>query len=268
MKVIAITGVSSGIGLETAKRLVSQGHIVYGLSRTKIEEKGITSLQVDVVDQTAVLNAFAQIYQKEGKLDCVINNAGMGISGSIEDSLSEDVEYLFKVNFLGVFHTAKAAIPYLRTTGGGKIINIGSVAAVLPIPFQAFYSSSKAAINAFSDALATEVAPFKIQISTVLPGDIKTGFTKSRRKNVHDNPVYKSRIEKSIAVMEKDEQNGMPAAYAAKVIAKLVNKKRIPLYKTIGFKYKVFVFLIRLLPNKLRNNIVGSIYGFKKEDKK
>jgi short-subunit dehydrogenase len=265
MKVIVITGASSGIGLSIAQYLCSKGHKVYGISRTKVHEKNIKSIQADVTNEDQLIEAYQEIFDIEGRIDVLINNAGMGISGSIEDTSQADASYLMNVNFMGIFNSTKIMLPFMRESGGGKIFNMSSVAAKLSIPFQAFYSSSKAAINSFSEALANEVAPFKIQVCSIMPGDIKTGFTKNRKKNDIDNPVYGERVEKSVSVMEKDEQNGMDPEIAAKVIHKMILKKRIPLYKTIGFKYKVMVFLAKLLPAKLVNHIVGSIYAFKKD---
>lgn len=267
-KVIIVTGASSGIGLTVSKYLADQGHHVYGISRSKTFEKNIRSIQADVTNIDQMMEAYQEIYDIEGRIDVLINNAGIGISGSIEDTQSEDVLDLFHVNFMGVFHSTKVVLPFMREGKAGKIINISSVASVLSIPFQAFYSSSKAAINAFSSALSNEVEPFGIDVCVIMPGDIKTSFTKNRRKNEIINPHYEKRVDKSVAVMEKDEQNGMDPEVLAKVIAKLIRKKRMPLYKTIGFKYKVFVFLEKILPRGFVNHIVGQIYGFKKGIKK
>lgn len=264
MKVIVVTGASSGIGLSIAQFLCQKGHSIYGVSRSKIHEKNIKSIQADVTDFDQLKAAYQEIFELEGHIDVLINNAGMGISGTIEDTSSEDAAYLFNVNFMGVFNSTKAVLPFMRESGGGKILNISSVASKLSIPFQAFYSSSKAAINSFSEALANEVAPFKIQVCNVMPGDIRTGFTKNRKKNAVDSPEYKNRVDQSVTVMEKDEINGMDPISAAKVVNRLVRIRRIPLYKTIGFKYKVIVLLAKLLPAKLANHIVGSIYAFKK----
>jgi short-subunit dehydrogenase len=265
MKVIIVTGASSGIGLSIAQYLGNKGHHVYGISRSKHFDKSIRSIQADVTQFDALKAVYQEIYDIEGRIDVLVNNAGMGISGSIEDTSFEDASYLMNVNFMGVFNSTKAAIPFMRSSGGGKILNVSSVAARLSIPFQAFYSSSKAAINAFSEALANEVEPFKIQVCALMPGDIKTGFTKNRKKNAMISEHYGERVEKSVGVMEKDEQNGMDPEIAAKIVHRLVNKRRIPLYKTIGFKYKVIVLLAKLLPSGLANRIVGAIYAFKKD---
>ena len=265
MKVIVVTGASSGIGYQMASFLGQKGHHVYGISRSKLHDKHVKSIQADVTEYEQLKKAYQDIYDLEGKIDVIINNAGMGISGAIEDTTTEDANYLMNVNFMGVFHSTKAAIPFLRKSGGGKIINISSVAGRLAIPFQAFYSSSKAAINAFTEALDNEVSPLGIQVCSVMPGDIKTGFTKNRKKNAYDSECYKNRIEKSVGVMEHDERNGMDPIVAAKVIDRLVSKKRVPLYKTIGFKYKIFLFFHRILPSKWMNHLVGVLYAFKKE---
>ena len=264
-KVVVITGASSGIGLELAQLLVKKDCIVYGISRSKIHDKFIKSIQADVTDYEQLKNAYQDIFEAHGRIDCLINNAGLGISGSIEETSIEDAKYIMDVNFMGLFYSTKAMIPYLRKSEKSKIINISSVAGKLAIPFQGFYSSSKAAVNAFSESLRIELSPFNIDVCSVLPGDIKTGFTKHRRKNQNESELYQNRVEKSLLVMENDEHNGMDSLYAASVIYKLIKKRKLPLYKTIGVKYKVFVFLQKILPSKLVNSIVGSIYGFKKE---
>ena len=263
--VIIITGASSGIGLSIAQHMCRNGHRVYGISRTKLHEKNVRSIKADVTKYEELKEAYQEIYDIEGRIDVLINNAGMGISGSIEDTPPIDALYLMNVNFMGVYHSTKAVLPFMRQSGGGKIFNMSSVAAKLSIPFQSFYSSSKAAINTFSEALANEVAPFNIKVCTLLPGDIKTGFTKNRQKNAETSECYKNRVEKSVAVMEKDERNGMDPEKTAFIIARLMKKKNMPLYKTIGFKYKIFVLLHKFLPSKFANYVVGQIYAFKKE---
>ncbi len=268
MKVIIITGISSGIGFSIAEHLCKKGHKVYGVSRSKVHEKNVFSIQADVTNFEQLKQAYQEIHDQEGRIDVVINSAGMGISGSIEDTSTEDASYLYNVNFIGTFHSIKAAIPLMRAAGGGKIINISSVAGRIAIPFQAFYSSSKAAINNLTEALDNEVSPFGIQACAVMPGDIKTGFTKHRKKNPVNHPSYDKRVDKSVAVMEQDEQDGMEPEYAARVICKLIKRKKIPLYKVIGFKYKLIVILAKWLPSTWVNKVVGSIYGFKRQSSK
>lgn len=264
-QVVIITGVSSGIGYDLATFLTEKEYIVYGISRSTVNIPGVTHLPGDVTDEEKMQAVIKEIFEKEGKIDILVNNAGMGISGSIEGTNTKDVKNIFNVNFIGAFITIKAILPYLRQQNYGKIINVGSVASEFAIPFQAFYSSSKAALKTFGEALHNEVSPYNIKVCTILPGDIKTNFTKNREKNIDEIDAYKTRVLKSIAVMEKDEQKGMTVRYASKQIYKVIKKKRIPLQKTIGNEYKLLLFIKRLLPIKLVNNLIGKIYGFKKE---
>ena len=181
--VIVITGASSGIGFETAKVLSLKGHKVYGLSRRVLSCEYFTSLPCDISNYARTNECFKEIYEKEGRIDVLINNAGMGISGAVEYTKEEDIKKIFDINVLALVNACKLVIPYMRAQGGGKIINVSSVASFVPIPFQAFYSVTKSAVQQFSYALRLEVKPFKIGVSVVCPGDTKTGFTSARVKD-------------------------------------------------------------------------------------
>jgi short-subunit dehydrogenase len=260
--VVIVTGASSGIGKAICDLLGSKGHLVYGLSRRKVHESTFTSMQVDVTNKDEIIKAFETIYEKEQVIDVIINNAGMGISGSIEDTECIDAKTMFDVNFFGSFEVIQVALPYLRKQKQSKIINITSLAGEFPIPFQAFYSASKAALNNFSWALQNEVKPFGISVCALMPGDVKTGFTSQRKKNTQTTIEYGARVKKSVSVMEKDEQNGMPPIEIAKKVQTLIKKKRMPIQVTVGFKYKVLLFIKRLFSPTFVNKILGSMYGF------
>ncbi len=261
-KVVIITGSSKGIGAAAAKMFKENGFTVYGFSRGGFTAEGINSVICDVTDTQSVKNAVSAVIAKEGRLDLLINNAGMGISGAVENTADRDAEYIFNVNFFGAFRMIKECIPHLRETKG-RIINISSVAASLCIPFQAFYSSTKAAVDALAFALIPELKPFGIKVTNILPGDTKTSFTEARRKGESaDNGVYGDRIARSVAVMEKDEQNGMPPEAVAKAVLKAALKKRPPVYKAVGFKYKLFMLLNKILPKKFVIFVIGKLYGY------
>ena len=149
----------------------------------------------------------------------------------------------------------------MRAQGGGRIVNVSSVAAVTPIPFQAWYSVSKAGLNAYTLALANEVKPFGISVCAVLPGDIRTGFTAARDKSAVGDDIYGGRIGRSVAKMEKDEQNGMSAAFAGRQIAKIALKKRVKPHYVIGLSYRCLVFLDRLLPGELVRRLLYLLYA-------
>lgn len=263
-EVVIITGSSAGIGYDLSKYLINKGYTVYGLSRSETKLKGLNHIKCDVTNEKLVNEVINNIYNTEGKIDILINNAGMGISGSIEATKLEDVNYIYNVNVIAPFLTVKAVLPIMRKQKSGKIVNIGSVASEFPIPFQSFYSATKASLKAFTESLHTEVSPYGIKVSTILPGDIKTNFTTNRNKNKDELDVYNKRVLKSLSVMEKDEQNGYDVSYASKVIYKVINKRKMPLTKVIGPKYSFMIFIKRLLPIKFVTNIVGKIYGFKK----
>lgn len=257
--VIVITGGSSGIGKSTAEYLASKGHIVYALSRSKTSMPKVKFLTCDVTNVLQVATCLQTIIHEQTKIDAVINNAGIGISGAFEHHTAADIEQLLNVNLQGVFHVSRLALPYLRLTKG-RLINVGSVAGELVIPFQTLYSASKSMICAFSEGLANEMKPLGVKVSCVLPGDTKTGFTASRKKNV-DEGVYQTRVSRSLAKMEKDEIHGVSPLKVAKIIEKCLLKKRPPLKAVVGLNYQFLVFLKRFLPTKVINAILYSMYG-------
>ena len=147
-KVIVITGGTSGIGLETAKALAAQGHTVYELSRRDAgAEPGIIHLRADVTDEAQCRAAVDEIVRREGRIDVLVNNAGFGISGAIEFTDTAEAQRQFDVNFFGMVRMNRAVLPVMRAQGGGRILSMSSVAAPIAIPFQAYYSASKAAVR-------------------------------------------------------------------------------------------------------------------------
>ena len=190
-RVAVITGGSSGIGLHAARALRGRGLNVYELSRrAENAEPGVTHLQADVTDEAQVNAAVAEILRREGRIDILINNAGFGISGAIEFTPAQEARRQFDVNFFGMVNMNRAVLPIMRQQGGGRIVNMSSV-----------------------------------------------------------------------AVMEHDEQTGMSAEYAGQFVARRATQKRAKLICTMGHKYALFVFLMRILPTGLATRIVGKIYA-------
>lgn len=261
-QVVVITGASSGIGLVTAKYFSKQGWIVYGLARREIKEENIKSISCDVTNKEQVKKAISIVVKEQGKIDLLINNAGFGISGSVENQKLEEIEKLFKVNFLGAVNVTQEVLPIMRNQNYGKILNTSSVAGIFPIPFQSFYSATKASLDIWAKALRMEVKPYNIQICNLLVGDTKTGFTAVREKNSADKGTnYEQVVEKSILKMEKDEQNGKDPITVSKTMFKLAKKKKIPATKTVGFTYKLLVFLEKILPQSFMLWVVGKMYS-------
>ena len=260
--VVVITGASSGIGLATARFLKNKGFDVVGLSRHPKTDESFEGVACDLTDFAATEAALKEIAARKGKIDVLVNNAGMGIAGAAEHTTMDDVHKQFNLNVFGLINACKAVVPIMRAQGGGKIVNIGSVAGVIPIPFQAFYSASKSAVEMFSLALGLEVKNFGIKTCVVMPGDTKTGFTASRIKtDVLQDEHYKQRIEKSVARMERDEQNGKPPESVSKVVWKMIRRKNPPAKVTVGFGYKAIVLLEKILPTRFMLWVVKKIYG-------
>ena len=259
--VVIVTGGSSGIGKSTALALVACGCRVYEFSRRDGSVPGVTHLTADVTDEAAVEAAVWQVAEREGRIDVLINNAGFGISGAVEFTETKDAKRLLDVNFFGMVRMNRAVIPVMRRQGSGRIVNLSSVAAPIPIPFQTYYSCSKAAINAYTMALANEVRPYGITVCAVQPGDIRTGFTDARKKSSVGNDVYGGRIEKSVRGMEHDERNGMRPESVGRFICRVAQKNsHKPIY-TIGAQYKIFCSIAKLLPLRLLNFFVGRLYA-------
>lgn len=257
-KIVVITGASSGIGLAEAKYFTAKGCTVYGLARRTVNE-GFTCISCDVTDESSVSRALDFIFSVDGKIDCFINNAGMGISGAVEYIPHEQTEKLMDVNLLASVSCAKLALPYLKKSKG-ILINTSSIAAIVPIPYQAAYSASKAAINAFTVALKNEVKGFGVRVCAVMPGDTKTGFTAAREKTNEDGG-YGEKIKKSVGRMERDERNGKSPETVAKVAYKLFKRKNPPALASVGFSYKLVAFLAKILPSRLLVYVVGKLYG-------
>ena len=259
--VAIVTGGSSGIGLAAARALREKGLTVFVISRRPFSEKGLHHLCADVADEQQCRDAVQTVLRRSGDLDLLVNCAGFGISGAVEFTEPADAKKQMEVNFFGTVNMTRAVLGYMRERGNGKIVNISSVAAPAAIPVQAYYSASKAAINAWTAALANEVRPYGVTVTAIQPGDIKTGFTAAREKSTEGDEAYGGRISRSVAKMEHDEQNGMDPAAAGAYIAKIAMKDHPKPVYTIGFSYKAICVLLKLLPSRLANWLIGKLYA-------
>ena len=260
-KIAIVTGGNSGIGKCTALSLLKAGCTVYDFSRRELPANGIKFVKTDVTDEKNVLALVKYVIEKEGHIDILINCAGFGISGAVEFTTLEAAKSQFDVNFFGTVNMNKAVIPYMRKSNGGRIVNISSVAAVAHIPFQTYYSASKAAIESYTCALANEVKAFGISVTAIEPGDICTEFTQARQKSFDGDDVYSGKISRSVAGMEKDEQKGMKPESAGDYIAKIALKKNVKPVYAIGATYKVLSVLCKTFPCGFRNKVVGMLYA-------
>ncbi|MDE7453199.1 MAG: SDR family NAD(P)-dependent oxidoreductase [Clostridia bacterium] len=257
-KVAVITGATSGIGLATAKRLIRKGYTVYGVARRARSDNDFVCFSADVCDFEAIDAILQDIVAREGGIDVFVNNAGIGIAGSSEEISAENIQKITDVNLTATMVLCGKAASLMKERGG-YIVNVSSVGAIMPLPYQAAYSATKAGIEVFSRALANELKPYHIKVTAVLPGDTKTGFTSARITEGKNQAA-----RKSVAKMERDESKGKSPESVAKVIYKVIKRKRPPLRISVGLISKIEVFLSRFLSVKCLNRILYSMYGGKK----
>ena len=179
--VILVTGASSGFGKAIAEALHARGHEVWGASRRPQPGAAFRPLSMDVTREDSVRAGIAQIMRDSARIDAVVNNAGCGIAGAVEDTTDEEAHDQLETNFFGVHRVCRAVLPHMRASGSGRILNMSSLGGIASLPFQSFYAASKFAIEAYTEALRMELRAFGIHVSMVEPGDFSTGFTASRR---------------------------------------------------------------------------------------
>jgi len=261
--VILVTGVSSGFGLAVALEMVRRGHTVYGTVRREVDHQaGIHYLNMDVQDDDQVGNAVETIIKEEGRIDVLVNNAGSGISGPLEFSSEEDIRLQMDVNFMGLVRTVKAVLPYMRAQGSGKIIAFSSIAGVLGIPYQGYYSASKFAIEGFCESLRMEIRHYGIKVTVIRPGDFRTGFTSSRRK-VSDPAAFVAypSYERSMVGIEHDENTGLTPDFLARKLAAVIEKKNPACtYAIATLIQKSSIFLKHILPPMWFSRMIGWFY--------
>jgi NAD(P)-dependent dehydrogenase (short-subunit alcohol dehydrogenase family) len=261
--VILITGTSAGIGRECANHLATTGWTVVGASRRGSSDGSWQSIQMDVDDDSSVSNGFAQVRNEHGEVSAVLACAGWGLAGAAEQSSIKDAQAQFNTNFWGAVRVVNAALPGLRERGGGHVVLMSSIGGILGIPFQAFYSASKFALEGYAESLAYEVAPFNIHVTLVEPGNFKTDFTSARRKvEVPDDDPYRAACEKAISLMERDEVNGADPVDVAKVVEKILKSKNPPRRVSVGkFDERMGIMGKRLLPFRLFEKAAKSSLG-------
>jgi NAD(P)-dependent dehydrogenase (short-subunit alcohol dehydrogenase family) len=267
-KVILITGISSGFGKQTSELLSAAGHTVYGTVRRDVEiSSAVNGLKLDLTKSDSLSQAVQSILQKEGRIDVLINNAGMHTGGPIETSPIENIKLQMDTNFLGMVNLIREVLPVMRKQGGGTIINFSSIGGLMGLPFQAFYSAGKFAIEGFSEALRMEVKQFNIKIVLINPGDFHTNNSANRRNFLaptDTNDPYHEQYMKTLGIIEKDESNGWEPIVLARKLVKIVECKNPgQRYIISSFEQKLAVALKYILPGKLFAMILEDHYKIK-----
>ena len=253
---IIITGTSTGIGFALAEYFGKKGHQVYGLSRKNTKSDFFKTIPTDITNHSQVENAISEILKIEKRIDLLINNAGMGMVGAVEDSKKEEILKLFNLNLVGAVQMMTGVLPKMREQKSGKIINISSIGSEMGLPFRGFYSASKSALDKVTEAIRYEVSPWKIEVCTLHLGDIKTKIAENRVKTEVSEP-YKKTFEKVYALMNSHVDDGIEPVEVAEYIEKLLGKKTWKAHYYFGkFGQKIGVPLKWILPQNFYENLM------------
>lgn len=260
-RVILVTGGSRGIGLAVATLLARRGHRVFGTSRTP-DQYHITEfdlLPLDVRHDDSVQQCLNLVLERAGRIDVLVNNAGFSLSGAVEEATVDDAQHLFNTNFFGVIRVTNAVLPYMRQARNGRIINIGSLAGLVGVPYQGIYTASKYALEGYSISLRYELRNFGIFVSLVDPGDFHTNIL----IETPSNPIsdYDEIRERTNAIHDSNVRNGPPPDPIAKVVLKAVEARAPRLRYTVTYGEQFWVpWMRRLLPESLIERIIRSTY--------
>ena len=263
-KVVLITGGSSGIGKSIGEFLHQKGFVVYGTSRNpeKITNSIFPLVALDVRDKQSIVNCVAELIQKSGRLDIVINNAGVGITGPIEEIPTEEIRNNFETNLFGPIEVMKAVLPQMRAQKSGLIINITSIAGYMGLPYRGIYSASKGALELITEALRMEVKSFGIQITNVAPGDFATNIAAGRyHAPVVKGSAYELPYGNTLKEMDSHVDSGSnPNEMAEAIFAIIKTEKPKVHYKVGAFMQKFSIVLKRILPDTVYEKMLMNHY--------
>lgn len=263
-KVVLVTGGSSGLGKAICSRLAAMGHTVYGTSRKASTTAVPTDFQLvtmDVTDSASVRACVQEIVEREGRIDVLINNAGLGIQGPAEDISVEDAQRLFDTNLFGPHRLCLAVLPHMRAKSKGLIINISSVAANFGLPYRSFYSASKAALDRYSEALGTEVERFGVTVVTIQPGEFNTNIKNSRITPKVISEANRPGYERAMEILGGSMHYSRDPDELAGLVARIIVSPKPKLtYVVAEGMQKLSVQLRKVLPGRLFMGMVRKHY--------
>ena len=269
-EIVLITGASSGIGRACAQHLAQRGYRVYGTSRRAplppdpAAPGSPVMIRMDVDQDESVSQAVEFILREEGRLDVVVNNAGFGIAGAVEDTSMGEARAQMETNFFGVLRVCRAVLPAMRERRAGLIVNVSSLGGVIALPYQALYSASKFAVEGLTEALRMEVKQFGIRVALLEPGDCSTQFTANRCvvEAGQLNGPYTERFDHMIKTVEADEQGGCPPEKIAHALERIIRQPSPrPRYRHGPAIQSLAASLKGILPGKLFEWLFMKVYG-------
>jgi short-subunit dehydrogenase len=263
-KVILITGGSSGIGKSVGEFLTHKGFVVYGTSRNpkNIENHPFKLVALDVNNIETIEKAVAEVIKNEGKLDVLVNNAGMGITGPIEETPTNEMRKVFDTNLFGAIDVMKAVLPQMRKQQSGLIINVTSIAGYMGLPFRGIYSATKGALEIVTEAIRMEVKTFGIEVTNVAPGDFATNIASGRYHTpVFENSPYKKAYQENLNLMDAHVDSGGDPIEMAKAIYKVINTSKPKVHYQVGdFMQKFSIVLKKILPDTVYEKLLMNHY--------
>ena len=263
-KVILITGGSSGIGKSIGEFLLAKGFTVYGTSRNpkNYAESKINLVTLDVTKPNSILACVNEVLDKEGQIDVLVNNAGAGINGPVEEIPEAEIKRNFDTNFFGPINVIKAVLPSMRAQKSGLIINTTSIAGYMGLPYRGVYSASKGALELITEALSMELKAFNINICNVAPGDFATNIAAGRyHAPVLENSPYKDSYSHSLKMIDDHVDSGSDPVEVAKTIYKIINSSKPKLHYKVGvFMQKFSIVLKRILPDRVYERLLMNHY--------
>ena len=263
-KVVLVTGGSSGIGKSICEYLNQHGYIVYGTSRNpdRYSSSLIPLLALDVTNKSSIENCIAELVNKEGRLDVLINNAGVGITGPIEEIPEEEIKANFETNFFGPINVIKACLPQMREQRSGLIINITSIAAYMGLPYRGIYSASKGALEILTEAFRMELKDFNVKMTNLAPGDFATNIAAGRfHAPVKEGSPYEMQYGSVLKNINEDVDSAGDPQAVAKSVHKIIETKQPRIHYKVGaFMQKFSVVLKKILPEKLYEKLLLNHY--------
>jgi len=251
-RVALVTGASAGIGRACADHLHRAGWVTVGASRRGTTADGCAGLVMDVDDDASVHDGVRRVLEAHGRIDALVAAAGWGIAGPVEHTTLGAARAQLETNFWGCVRVVQAVLPLMRAQRGGRVVLISSIGGAIGIPFQAFYSASKFALEGLGEALAYEVAPFGIHVTLVQPGNVRTEFTARRQMAAGGDDAYEAAVARAVGAMERDERNGVPPDDVAVLVRRTLDARHPPRRVSVGKAgERVGLLAKRLLPYRV-----------------
>jgi short-subunit dehydrogenase len=265
-KVVFVTGTSAGMGKATAKLLVEKGYTVYGGARRiekmeSLKALGVKILPLDVSSEESIVKAVDQIIKTEGRIDVLVNNAGFGSYGAIEDVSMKDARYQMEVNVFGLVRLIQLVLPHMRNQRSGKIVNITSIGGKMATPLGGWYHASKFAVEGLSDSLRLEVRPFGIDVIIIEPGGVKTEWGNiafDYAMNVSGNSSYQDLTQKAQRIYQKTEKNNIEPLEIALLIEKAIEAKKPKARYAKGYMAAPTLIAKRWLSDEMFDKVIMS----------